>query len=220
MSNSTMYSRKNTSPTSRPCMPAGEGWTQVWSVSARYHEENGISQVFCPMSSQNDRPFFQCFAKSSHGMLASWPCMLSAGMTRQEVPESMMEGAPRLRCEVDLNWRSSTAVECVSPNLSDVAPTMKSSVARAGVYHIVPAAVWGSYPPSWTSAASSVEKKENFRLRSAAFVSLFSASVMAKRTGVGRSEPGLGRPKPRIPSTPLKSGLLQSVITPNGDVAL
>lgn len=65
----------------------------------------------------------------------------SAGQTRQEVPESMMEGAPRFFCAVLLNCSSSTAVECESPNLSDVAPTMKSSVASAGVYHIVPAAV-------------------------------------------------------------------------------
>jgi hypothetical protein len=49
-------------------------------------------------------------------------------------------------------------------------------------------------------------------------VSLFSSSVIAKRTGVGRSEPALGRPKPRIPSTPLKSGELQSVITPVANI--
>ena len=58
------------------------------------------------------------------------------------------------------------------------------------------------------------------RRRLAALVSLFSSSVIANNTGVGRSDPALGRPKPRIPSTPLKSGELQSVITPKGDVAL
>lgn len=69
----------------------------------------------------------------------------------------------------------------------------------------------------------SVEKKENFLVRSLALDILFSWSVMAKRMGVGSSlpsSPDFGRPKPRIPSTPLKSGLLQSVMTPKGAVHL
>mmetsp|Transcript_11288 Transcript_11288/g.26270 ORF Transcript_11288/g.26270 Transcript_11288/m.26270 type:complete len:250 (-) Transcript_11288:451-1200(-) len=220
MSNSTTYWRKKTSPTRSPDIPAGEGCTHVWSLSARYHDSKGIFHVFWPTVSQKFLPFSHFAAKSSHGTLASCPFMLSLGITRHDVPESMMEGAPYCFCEVDLNWRSSTASEGECPKVSDEAPTIKSSSERAGVYHIVSATVEGSYPPSCTSAAVSVEKKENLRWRLAALVSLFSSSVIAKSTGVGRSLPSLGRPKPRMPSTPLKSGELQSVMTPKGDVAL
>mmetsp|Transcript_64161 Transcript_64161/g.157841 ORF Transcript_64161/g.157841 Transcript_64161/m.157841 type:complete len:230 (-) Transcript_64161:492-1181(-) len=220
MSNSTTYSRKKTSPTSSPCIPAGEGCTHVWSVSARYQEEKGISHVFCPIVSQKFLPLAHLAAKSSQGTLASCPCMLSEGITRQEVPESMIEGAPYFFCESSLNCSSSTALSWSCPNVSDEAPTMKSSALRAGVYHMVSAAVAGSYPPSCTSAASSVEKKENFRLRAAAFVMGLAGSVIANRIGVGISDPGRGSPKPRMPSTPLKSGELQSEMTPKGALAL
>jgi hypothetical protein len=57
----------------------------------------------------------------------------------------------------------------------------------------------------------SVEKKENFRVKSLAFEFLFSWSVIAKRIGCGSSRPSspaFGNPNPRMPSTPLKSGLL------------
>lgn len=53
-------------------------------------------------------------------------------------------------------------------------------------------------------------------------------STKQKRISVTRINGGLlgvtvetlGRPKPRMPSTPLKSGELQSVMTPKGEVAL
>mmetsp|Transcript_6017 Transcript_6017/g.14667 ORF Transcript_6017/g.14667 Transcript_6017/m.14667 type:complete len:231 (+) Transcript_6017:706-1398(+) len=216
MSNSTMKERKKTSPMSSPCMPAGDGCTHVCSVSARYHDDAGISHFLPPTTSQNDLVWLQCLANVSHGTFFSAPPELSAGITRHDVPESRIDGRP-IEDSADgappapvLNCSSSIESATVSPNWSEVAPTMKSSGSLEPTYHMVPLTVSGSYPPSCTSASSSVEKKENFRCRPGL------AAWIEKRIGCGMLEYSRGSPKPRMPSTPLKSGLLQSVMTPKG----
>mmetsp|Transcript_24002 Transcript_24002/g.54503 ORF Transcript_24002/g.54503 Transcript_24002/m.54503 type:complete len:233 (+) Transcript_24002:652-1350(+) len=218
MSNSTMKERKKTSPMSSPCMPAGDGCTHVWFVRARNHDENGTCHCLPPMPTQNDLPSSHRLVKSLNGTFFSFPPSESPGITRQEVPLSMMDGRNGSSTG-SVNSSSCCESSHVCPNFSEVTPTMKSFSERHGVYHISPTVVAGSKPPSCTSASVSVEKNENLRVRSRAFDILFSWSVIANSTGVGSSRPSspaFGSPNPRIPSTPLKSGLLQSVMTPNG----
>mmetsp|Transcript_68515 Transcript_68515/g.142836 ORF Transcript_68515/g.142836 Transcript_68515/m.142836 type:complete len:330 (+) Transcript_68515:233-1222(+) len=188
MSNSTMNERKNTSPMSRPCIPGGDGCTHVWLVRARNQEEKGTCHCLPPISTQNDLPSSQRLVKSLKGTLLSLPPSVSPGITRHEVPESMIEGRyGSSAASSNLSSWSDSPNEC--PKRSDVTPTMKSFSDKHGVYHISPTVVLGSYPPSCTSASVSVEKKENLRVKSRALDILFSMSVMAKRTGVGSSRP-------------------------------
>merc|ERR1719263_1542952 len=92
MSNSTMNDLKKTSPISSPCMPAGEGCTHVWFVRARNHDEKGTCHSRPPTPSQKDLPSSQRLVKSLKGTLLSLPPSVSPGITRHEVPESMIDG--------------------------------------------------------------------------------------------------------------------------------
>lgn len=92
MSNSTMKERKKTSPMRRPCMPGGEGWTHVWLVRARNQEVKGTCHCRPPTSTQNDLPSSHRFVKSLNGTLLSFPPRVSPGITRHDVPLSMIDG--------------------------------------------------------------------------------------------------------------------------------